>query len=223
MLLTEIILQANSLTSLHQFYKEVMDLPVSFSDESTLQVQVGKSTLIFEKNSGLVQPFYHIAFNIPSNQFDEVYAWFKPKVEFLWVEDYKSYIADFKNWNAKSFYFYDPEGNILEVISRRDLNYFSAFPFSGKSIFNVSELGIVFSAHNYEVEVEEFMRIFSLQFFIKQPPGPHFSVCGDEQGLFIMVPEGRNWYPETKKKSVHFPLTVSFTTENGQFKWDNNH
>ena len=104
MLLTEIILQANSLTSLHQFYKEVMDLPVSFSDESTLQVQVGKSTLIFEKNSGLVQPFYHIAYNIPSNQFDEVYAWFKPKVEFLWVEDYKSYIADFKNWNAKSFY-----------------------------------------------------------------------------------------------------------------------
>ncbi len=219
MLLTEIILQANSLTSLHRFYKEVMDLPVLFSDENTLQVQAGKSVLVFKKNGEIKDPFYHFAFDIPANKFEEAYSWFKPGVSFLWVNDYKSYVADFTNWNAKSFYFYDPAGNILEIIARFDLDNMVTREFSGASICSISELGIVFPFHNFSFEISDFMRKYSLQFFKKQPPGPNFKVTGDEHGLFIMVPEGRDWFPDTGKKSVIFPISVSFETKHGQFKW----
>ena len=82
----------------------------------------GKSKLIFEETDIDVNPYYHFAFNIPSNKFEEAFEWMKQKVELLWLEDYKSYIADFVNWHAKSFYFLDPAGNILELIARFDLN-----------------------------------------------------------------------------------------------------
>ncbi|MEO7313588.1 MAG: hypothetical protein ABIW47_00270 [Ginsengibacter sp.] len=219
MLLTEIILQANSLTSLYQFYKEVMNLPVLFSDENTLRIQAASSDLVFEMNEEIKDPFYHIAFNIPSNKFEEAYEWFKPRVSFLWVHDYKSYVAYFTNWNAKSFYFYDSGGNILEMIARFDLDNKITKEFSGSSIVNISELGMVFPAHNFGYEVAAFMKKYSLHFFDKQPPGINFKVAGDDNGLFIIVPEGRDWSPGTGKKSVIFPLSVSFETEYGQFNW----
>ena len=222
MQLTEIILQANNLASLKHFYKEVMDLPVSFSDEKTLWVQAGKSVLIFETNEEIKDPYYHIAFNIPSNKFEEAFEWFKSRVSFLWVYDYKSYIADFTNWNARSFYFYDPAGNILEMIARFDLDNKITRDFTGASICNISELGIVFPVHHFEYEVASFMKKYSLHFFEKQPPGPNFKVAGDDYGLFIMVPEGRDWAPGTGKKSVIFPISVSFETQHGQFEWPGN-
>lgn len=219
MLLTEIILQANHLASLNLFYKEVLDLPVSFSNEDTLSIQAGKSVLNFERNKEITEPFYHFAFNIPSNKFKEAYEWFNPRVSLLWVYDYNSYVADFTTWNAKSFYFYDPAGNILEIIARFDLDNMITTEFSGSAICNISEVGIVFPSDNFSYNVAGFMRKYSLQFFDKQPPGSNFKVAGDDYGLFIMVPEGRDWSPGTGKKSVIFPISVSFENQFGQFEW----
>lgn len=218
MRLTEISLQANSLTSLYNFYKEVMELPVSFLDEIKLTIHAGESILHFEKNEEIIDPFYHIAFNIPSNKFEEAYEWFKCRVSLMCVYDHKNFIADFKNWNAKSFYFYDPAGNILEMIARYDLNNEISRNFSGSSICNVSELGIVFPAHGFEDKVASYMKKYSLDFFNKQPPGPNFKVAGDDNGLFIMVPEGRDWWPGTGKKSAIFPITITFETKSGHFE-----
>ncbi|MEO6681345.1 MAG: hypothetical protein ABIN48_00845 [Ginsengibacter sp.] len=220
MLLTEISLQANHLTTLQKFYEGVMNLPVSISDKNSLKIHAGNTVLIFEENKTRTNPYYHFAFNIPSNKFEEAFDWFKPKVSFLWLDEYKSYIADFQNWNAKSFYFYDPSGNILEIISRFELENVSEEKFSGSSICNISELGIVFPAETFESDVEEFMKQYSLSFFKKQPSLPTFKAAGDDQGLFIMVPYNRDWYPGTKKKSASFPLSVSFTTDRGRFSWE---
>ena len=222
MLLTKIILQANHLTSLNHFYREVMGLPVSILDDNSLEIRAGDTILIFEKNEKIKNPYYHIAFNIPSNKFEEAFEWFNSKLSPLWMSDYKSFVADFTRWNAKSFYFYDPSGNILEMIVRFDLENNSDANFSGASICNISELGIVFPALDFEYHVDQIMETYGLQFFDKQPPGPNFKVAGNDEGLFIMVPEGRDWWPGTGKKSVIFPISVSFETENGQFIWPAN-
>ena len=50
------------------------------------------------------------------------------KAELLWLDDYKGYIADFIKWHAKSFYFKDPAGNILELIARFDLDDIAGEP-----------------------------------------------------------------------------------------------
>ncbi len=120
MLLQEIKLQASGLSELYNFYKEVLELPTVFNKRN-ISITAGKSKLIFEETVQYKNPFYHFAFNIPSNKFEEAFDWVKEKVELLWLEDYNGYIADFVNWHAKSFYFLDPTGNILELIARFDL------------------------------------------------------------------------------------------------------
>jgi catechol-2,3-dioxygenase len=84
MLLKEIKLQTNHLPPLFHFYKEILDLPVKYENGS-ITVTAGKSVLIFEETDADVDPFYHFAFNIPSNKFEEAFQWMKEKADLLWL------------------------------------------------------------------------------------------------------------------------------------------
>ena len=59
-----------------------------------------------------------LAVNLPGF---EAFAWANKKVELIPITP-TSNIADFKNWNAKAFYFYDNNQNIVEFIARFDLD-----------------------------------------------------------------------------------------------------
>ena len=155
------------------------------------------------------EPFYHFAINIPSNKIEEAKNWLSNRVKLLWMEDYENDIADFVNWHAKSVYFYDPAGNILELIARFDLHNPSTQPFSSKQFFSIDEAGVVFKQNDFDQKISELLTDYSLDYFSKQPPLPQFRAIGDDQGLFIAVPEHRNWYP-TDKSSGIFPVIVEF-------------
>ncbi len=216
MLLKEIKLQANEPAVLHNFYKEILEFPVSCED-NCLEVTAGKSKLIFYKTDLPVNPFYHFAFNIPSNKFEEAFQWMKNKVELLWLQDYKSYIADFVNWKARSFYFLDPTGNILEIIARFDLNDISEEIFSCKLIRNISEIGLVFPEDNFQNNINKLLQQYPLPYFAKQPPLPKFKALGDDEGLFIIVSENRVWFSTKNTASQIFPLQVIFETDDRLF------
>ncbi len=128
---------------MYNFYIDVLELPVKNIDNKKIIVTAGRSKLIFEETHDEVNPFYHFAFNIPTNKLDESYKWLQNKVELLWLDDYKSSVAEFINWHAKSIYFLDPAGNILELIARFDLNDNETESFSSTQLRNVSEIGIV--------------------------------------------------------------------------------
>src|SRR5438874_12694704 len=121
-----------------------------------------------------MERFYHFAINIPANKIREAKAWLSNKVQLLWMEDYKSDIADFVNWHAKSVYFFDPAGNIVELIARFDLDNTSDEIFSSKQFLSVSEIGLVFPKHNFEQQTKELLDKYSLSYFSKQPALPHF-------------------------------------------------
>ena len=129
-----------------------------------------------------------------------------------WMEDYKSHIADFVNWHAKSVYFYDPAGNIVELIARFDLNNPAEEVFSSSQFLSLNEVGLVLTNENFDKEITDLENSYSLSYFDKQPPLPKFRAMGDDHGLFVIVPEHRNWYP-TDKPSEMLPMTVEF--ENG--------
>jgi hypothetical protein len=112
----------------------------------------------------------------------------------LWLKDYDGLIADFVNWHAKSFYFKDPAGNILEMIARFDLNDIVDEALSADQIRNISEVGIVFPIKTFDEEVKALMKNFSLNYFDKQPALPQFRAIGNDEGLFIVVPESRAWF-----------------------------
>jgi len=188
-----------------------LELRVTDDSHAHFTIHAGLSKLIFEKTEDpLSYPNYHFAFNIPSNRIQEAHDWLKERTELLWIEDYKSYIADFTNWNAQSVYFADPAGNITELIARADLNDIIDEPFSSKHIRNVSEIGLVFPEDGFQRSIERIMKEHRLEYFSKQPPLEKFCAIGNDEGLFIIVPENRSWYPCKDKPAGIFPMKVSF-------------
>lgn len=216
MLLKELKLQTQQLPSLFHFYKETLKLPVEKTGNHSIVVTAGASQIIFDTASEVKNPFYHFAFNIPFNKFEEAFEWIRDKVKILWLDDYKSYIADFQNWHAKSFYFIDPAGNIIEFIARADIKDVVDENFSSALIRNVSEIGLVFPAASFENEVHKLMEQYPLSYFDKQSPMPHFRAVGNDEGLFIIVPENRIWFSTKNTTSKIFPLEILFI-ENGNF------
>ena len=215
MQLTEISLRAKNIPAVSNFYASVLGLPVS-ENSKRITVRAGRTTLHFDSTINS-ESFYHFAFNIPSTKIEEAARWLQGNVELLWIDEYQSQIAEFTTWNARSVYFLDPAGNIVELIARADLDDHPAEAFSAAQIRSVSEIGLVFPFEKFDQEVNELMRKFQLKYFSKQPPMKHFRAIGDDQGLFIVVPENRNWYPTNIAGGI-FPLDVKFINEGKEYE-----
>jgi catechol 2,3-dioxygenase-like lactoylglutathione lyase family enzyme len=196
----EIQLLTDSLEQTEKFYKEILGLPLMQKEQNSISFLAGSSILTFIKSAHL-NPVYHFAFNIPNNKLDEALRWVSTRLELLELED-KSYIAHFDTWNARAFYFYDYNGNILEFIARYDLDNKSNKVFDGSSIQSVSEIGIV---------TDDVMQLYNdlsvnqkLVPFAKQEVLKNFAALGDDNGLLIISGNGRNWYPTKQKANKYF-------------------
>jgi hypothetical protein len=204
----EVLIQSSRLKELKEFYQSVLELTIESRGNDSIAIGMGRSSLIIE-GTNIGSPFYHFAINIPANKIEEARSWLFNKVELLWMEDYKNDIADFRNWHAKSIYFFDPVGNIVELIARFDLGNGSNEKFSSEQFLSISEIGLVFPEIGIEQQTKKIIEECELPYFLKQPPMQHFKVLGDDEGLFIIVPENRNWYP-TNKPSGIYPLEITF-------------
>jgi len=215
MQIKQVILQTSVLQELNAFYNELMELPVNSKNKNETIIRIGVTELVF-KQADVADPFYHFAINIPSNKIEEAKTWLTSRVELIWMDDYKSDVADFVNWKAKSVYFYDSAGNILELIARFDLDNKTNEPFSSAQFLSVSEVGMVFKENELEKATDKLLQQYQLDYFDKQPPLPQFKAIGDDEGLFIVVPEKRNWYPTTKASGI-FPMEVKFENKGMEY------
>jgi catechol-2,3-dioxygenase len=187
MRIKKVFLQTTLVKTLQEFYSSILELQVLTENENEIKIKIGSSDLIFTEAKN-GEPFYHVAM-----------------------------IADFVNWHAKSVYFFDPAGNILELIARFALNISMKDDFSSKQFLSISEVGLVFNYEEFEQRTSELLSQFSLSYFPKQPPMAHFRAVGDDEGLFIVVPEHRNWYP-TDKPSDIFPIQIEFINAGKKFE-----
>jgi hypothetical protein len=102
-------------------------------------------------------------------------------------------IVKFSNWNARSIYFFDNNGNILEFICRDDLYNHSNDEFSSKSILSINEVGLV-----NDSPIEFCKKIISkikTDFYQKGPVSEIFCVLGADSGLLVVSSSKRNWFP----------------------------
>jgi len=187
------------------FYNKELGLKVLERDKSSISFAAGSTKLTF-RFSEKENPVYHFAFDIPHNKLHEAFHWIENKVEILEVVP-PSKIADFSNWDAESFYFFDDNGNILEFIARYCLDNKSEEPFSGSSIVSVSEIGFV--SNDVSQLCDELILKYDIPVFSKQPKLDKFIVMGTDTGLFVLAGNDRNWYP-TKKKCEPFWTKVFF-------------
>ncbi|MCW3090973.1 MAG: hypothetical protein JWP81_2042 [Ferruginibacter sp.] len=205
MLIKEIQLLADDPDGTIQFYNEILGLKILSSDHTRISFSAGSSVLTFLRSED-TRPFYHFAFNIPWNQFEAAMDWVGSKLKLIEVTPGNA-IADFKSWNAKAFYFFDNNQNIVEMIARFDVDNASLQPFNGSSIYSVSEIGaVVESPMEY---AQELNKKYQLEFFPKQKPANDFIAVGDDHGLFIIVPQNRKWYPTNIRSAKHWAkLTI---------------
>ncbi|WP_172373820.1 hypothetical protein [Sporosarcina jiandibaonis] len=136
----QVTLRTHNFEKMKRFYNKTLELTLIYEDQERFCVAVGSSKLEFTKKGVKERPYYHFAFNIQSNIFDEAKSWVKEKVN-LNLEDGDDE-ADFSHLPARSLYFYDPSGNVVEFISRHSISEAGEKTFSPKSILNISEISL---------------------------------------------------------------------------------
>jgi catechol 2,3-dioxygenase-like lactoylglutathione lyase family enzyme len=208
-LIKEINILTADIENTRQFYSQVLGLPVISVANKQLQLSAGNSILTFLHTHNK-DAKYHFAFNIPANKTNEALNWLTGRAEPIKIDN-KSPIADFRNWNATSVYFYDNNGNVLEFIARRDLHNETSQSFNSNRILSISEIGIV--TDHVSLKCESLIREFRLDYFEKQPPLENFAALGDDNGLLIIVSNTRNWYP-TNVPSLPYWHRVIFSIDN---------
>lgn len=199
-------LQTAALEKTALFYGEILGLKRHVSLLRETYFQAGYSTLIFSEKQGF-NGRYHFAFNIPCNQIGEAIYWLMQRDIASIPGPNGQALVDFPNWNAESTYFFDPAGNLVEFIARRDLNNASDLPFGPDALLGISEIAIVTKdvlAWNANTALD-----FGVLPFTKSSPGPDFSALGTDEGLFIVVPEGRKWFLTNIPATIE-PLEVRF-------------
>jgi len=201
MKIREIILFTNLLNEQRSFYSDILELEIISSDNESFSVKAGASVITFKAASGDDNPQYHFAFNIPENQLAATKEWALKRFELITLDGEDEF--NFESWNAHSVYFYDPAGNIVEFIARHNLRNRSDEAFSGKSILSVSEIGLPVK------NVKEFFDKISSELKIPLFSGDekNFAAMGDDEGLFIIVPEDRRWFPDCYDSKI-FPVKV---------------
>jgi len=186
--------------------------------DGNVHVMAGRSVLIFTPSPGATPAPYHFAFNIPQNQFAEAKTWLAARVPLVQNQDGADEIFS-ADWNSHAVYFYDPAGNIVELIARHTLKNDSEKPFSAASLLNISEIGIVTD------DVLSLVGVFTASFGVTSYLGKFgetFTAVGDADGLFIIVKEGRLWFPDQKVAAVALRTVVTFIDGQGRrvrFNW----
>jgi catechol-2,3-dioxygenase len=116
----------------------------------------------------------HFAVNV--GDFGDAVDWARGQAEL--IED----DVPFEAWRARAAYYFDPAGNLVELIARERAP-------GDELLIEVSEVGLPVSDVGAAVD-----------FFEAELDLPHFSgdresfsAVGDDHGLFILVPVGRAW------------------------------
>ncbi len=200
MKILELRLATNRLSGLRDFYLDTLDFPLLGETDESFTLGAGNTRLTFTVEAAAL---YHIAFNIPENQFGEAKQWLSKRVP-LMIFQGKDEVA-WPAWNAHALYFSDPAGNIMEFIARHNLPNMSLQSFGSRSIREVSEVGLPVA--NVRESVNTVQSRLGIGVF-DAGDGETFTALGDEHGLFITVKRGRAWFPTSDRYADFYPLGV---------------
>jgi catechol 2,3-dioxygenase-like lactoylglutathione lyase family enzyme len=207
--ITHLTLAAHDLYAANDFYAVKLGLPLLEIDEESITFQIGTTELTFRAADTPAQ--YHIAFNIPENQIEAGYVWLNQVTQTL-LTDTGEFIAAFESWNAHSVYAIDPLGNVIELIARHGLHNGVRGAFTPESLLCVSEIGI--PVDDVITAADDVAGATGDGYYLGEV-SEVFTAVGDEHGLLIIVPRGREWYPQTGIPAYDVPLRLGVQGGNG--------
>lgn len=192
MRIANVLLTARRLEETARFYERSLRLPV-VREPGEVTVTVGASLLVFQEDPEAASD-HHLAFTIPTGSFDTARAWLSTRAELLERDGTVEFEGP-PTWNSRSLYFAGPDGSVLELIERRELGNDSGDQFGSDSLLCVSEVGV--AVPDVPAAVADLggkgIRPYG------NPPADDFAAVGDANGLLILVPPGRAWFPATDR------------------------
>ena len=170
------------------FYTQQLGLPIVAESVDSITFQVGWTQLTFRSVTEAVGP-YHFAINVPSGTLEVCMHWFG--LDYIDTQSPGQTIAEFPDWKARSAYFYDNNGNILEFITRHELPSADSNLTISDLFQGISEIGIVTPC--VVRTTRQLSEQFGVKRFSKSRPMLDFGAFGDDNGLFIVSKASRNW------------------------------
>ncbi len=201
MLINKVALYSNELAKTKDFYVTLLGFNLLHETVDSFVIQAGESELEFRQSNVNDNPFYHFAFNIPSNQFKEAKKWTESKVVLNREDDDDE--VYFENLDAYSLYFLDPSENIVEFISRRSSPIVEG-AFSPDAILNISEMNITTNDVN---SVGHQLIEFGIPVRDDKPLKEQFNFLGSEGSFLLLGCEKRTWFFSDKDSEIH-PSTI---------------
>ncbi|MEC1671681.1 VOC family protein [Bacillus mojavensis] len=195
------------------FYKDTLQFKRLLLTDTLATFQVGESILTLHQDKAN-RYSYHFAFNIHSNIFAEAKEWLKKRVDLL-EEDGDDEVY-FSNAKARSAYFEDPAGNIVEFISRLETSpETTSKEFTPDNVIGISEIGL---STNHVKECFDYLLKLGIRQRNDEPfSKSHLQFMGEyEEGVYILLgPVGRRWI-FSDKYSIDAPLMIE--TDRGIIK-----
>jgi catechol 2,3-dioxygenase-like lactoylglutathione lyase family enzyme len=200
-----VTLKTNKLEPLKAFYKTVLGCSIERETDHRFELSCGLTTIVFDHDQVADAPFYHFAFDIPANQFQQAKQWVLDRTPLL-IENGKDDIY-FAFSKAHSLYFEDPAGNIIEFIARLKTNAESTTPFSMASIQRMSEIGLVVED---KMAVAEQLAQYNIFPPLHENVTDHpLTFIGDrETSVYILLVEPERKWLFSPKVSKIFPIDI---------------
>ena len=202
----KVTLMTKSMLEMRSFYVELLGFTLINEDINRFRIAAGTSELEFISREVVGQPYYHFAFNIPANKFEESKLWIKERVSLL-VEEGNDEV-NFVDLSAHALYFYDPAGNIVEFISRHSVSVDSTQPFSIESIINIGEISL--TVEDAITASEKLNNIGLTERDNHEISTKTLNFLGERtKGVFVLLTEpGRRWL-FSDKMSVVYPIEIT--------------
>ncbi|WFR62608.1 VOC family protein [Paenibacillus amylolyticus] len=201
MMIEELEIYTARLEDLKHFYRDTLGMEVSNVTDQGFDLQVGLTRTIFKQCETEQEPFYHVAWMIPTNQFKQAKQWAVSRVVLSKEEERDETYSTL--WNSHSLYFEDPAGNIIELIAHHRIPNERDHLFSVKDIVQVCEIGLV--TEDVLSTVNELEQIGLTRW---GEVSETFAPVGDVHGLFIVVKKDRTWF-FSKQKAQIYPMEIS--------------
>ena len=213
-------LQTNYLKENLHFYETVLGFQIENQTETSFEVIVGISKVIFEASELAEAPYYHFAFDIPTGSLLEAKQWLSKRVT-LSLEDGKDQIT-FGNSGCTSVYFEDASGNIVEFIERSKTSPELEGVFDSSSVLKLSEMSLVVPN---KLEVAEQLIQSGLQSMFNSDiteDGLSFMTDTENKVFVLLVNLERKWLFSEKKSK---PFKQEILLDSGIILGmdDNNH
>jgi catechol-2,3-dioxygenase len=199
MQIVSIELETDQVDRMRAFYTTTLAFPLCEASASAFAFRAGTTLVRFVTGAGT--PCYHFAFDVREDRLHVGMQWLNARGIDLITHDGNALI-DHEEWNAHACYFRDPAGNIVEFIARHRLanaRGSEAAPFDGADITCVSEIG--WPVDDVYAQIDRLERELGLEIW-RSPRSDQFTAMGGEDGLLIVVPIGRPWFPTSDVAGV---------------------